>query len=103
MERSLICPLARAYIRLAPSTSFVQGGPTVRPGVDRETSYEITRKGPCRQAAGGWHYFLRQDVANMGGKSGVSGRTRLLPGTLAHALVVLQNALPTGHENYHTG
>jgi hypothetical protein len=33
----------------------------------------------------------------------VSGRTRLLPGTLAHALVVLHNALPTGHETPHDG
>jgi hypothetical protein len=32
-----------------------------------------------------------------GGKSGVSGRTRLLLGTLAHALVVLHNTLPAGH------
>ena len=47
--------------------------------------------------------FLRQGVPNIGDKSGVSGRTRLLPGTLAHALVVLHNALPTGHETSHDG
>ena len=28
---------------------------------------------------------------------------RLLPGTLAHALVVLHNALPTGYETSHNG
>ena len=43
---------------------------------------------------------LRQDVPNLGAESGVSGRTRLLPGTLAHALVVFHNALPTGHETH---
>ena len=37
------------------------------------------------------------------GKSGVSGRKRLLPGTLAHTLVVLHNALPAGHETSHNG
>jgi hypothetical protein len=46
---------------------------------------------------------LRQGVPNLGAESGVSGRTRLLPGTLAHALVVLHNALPTGHEASHNG
>ena len=34
----------------------------------------------------------------MGAESGVSGRTRLLPGTLAHALVVPHNALSAGHK-----
>ena len=43
-------------------------------------------------------FNLRQGVCNLGAESGVSGRTRLLPRTLAHALVVLHNALPTGHE-----
>ena len=47
--------------------------------------------------------FLRQGAPNLGAKSGVSGRTRLLPGTLAHVLVVLHNTLPTGHENDHSG
>jgi hypothetical protein len=46
---------------------------------------------------------LRQGVPKIGGKSGVSGRIRLLPGTLAHALVVLHNALLTGHETCHNG
>jgi hypothetical protein len=48
---------------------------------------------------------LRQGVTKyiiiIGGKSGVSGRTRLLPGTLAHALVVLNNTFPTGQETFH--
>ena len=38
-----------------------------------------------------------------GAESGVSGRTRLLPGTLTHALAVLHNALRTGHETFHNG
>ena len=37
-------------------------------------------------------YFLRRGVPNIEGKTGVSGGTRLLPGTLAHAVVVLHNA-----------
>jgi hypothetical protein len=49
-----------------------------------------------------FHYtILRQGVPKVGGKSGVSGHTRLLPGTLAHTLVLLHNALPTGHETTH--
>ena len=47
--------------------------------------------------------ILRQAVPNLGAESGVSGRTRLLPGTLAHVLVVLHNTLPTGHETPHDG
>ena len=31
-------------------------------------------------------------------ESGVSGRARLLPRTLAHVLVVLHSTLPAGHE-----
>ena len=46
--------------------------------------------------------FLRQGVPNLGAESGVSGRTRLLPGTLARALV-LHTTLPTGHETSHDG
>ena len=46
---------------------------------------------------------FKKDVPNIGGKSGVSGRTWLLPGTLAYALVVLHNTLPTGHETSHDG
>jgi hypothetical protein len=50
-----------------------------------------------------WICFLRQGVPNLGAESGVSVRTRLLPGTLAHALVVIHNALPPGHETSHNG
>ena len=48
--------------------------------------------------------ILEQGVANLGVNLGLhrcSGRTRLLPGTLAHALVALRNASPTGHETSH--
>ena len=51
--------------------------------------YQIFQQSVLRQ---GVPLYLRV----IGGKSGVSGRTRLLPGTPAHALVVLHNALPTG-------
>jgi hypothetical protein len=47
--------------------------------------------------------LLRQSVHNLGAESGVSGRTRLLPGTLAHALEVVHNAWPPGHETSHNG
>ena len=50
---------------------------------------------------------LRQGAPNFGAESRVvSGRTRLgrlLPGTLAHVLVVLHKTLPTGHETTHDG
>jgi hypothetical protein len=36
-------------------------------------------------------------------QSGISVRTRVLPGTLAHTLVVLHNTLPAGHKTYHDG
>jgi hypothetical protein len=41
---------------------LVQGGPTVRPGVDRETSYEITIKdhaGAGRPPVAGIIFFLK--------------------------------------------
>ena len=46
---------------------------------------------------------LNQDVCDLGAESRVSDRTRLLPCTLPHALVVLHNALLTGHETSHNG
>ena len=49
------------------------------------------------------HTNLRQGVPNLGAVSGVSGRTRLLPSTPAHALAVLHNTLPTGHETSYNG
>ena len=47
--------------------------------------------------------LLGMDNGGRNSKSGVSGRTRQLPETLAHALVnlVLHNTLSTGHENSH--
>jgi hypothetical protein len=42
-------------------------------------------------------------VRNLATEPGVSGRTLLLPGTFAHALVVLHNTLPAGHETFHDG
>ena len=45
--------------------------------------------------------LLRHGAPNLGAESGVSGRTRLLPGTLVHALVVLHNILLAGHEISH--
>ena len=49
----------------------------------------------------------RHGVGKSGAESGVSGRTRLLLGTLAHALhvVVLHNAMkpPNGHETSQNG
>ena len=63
-----------------------------------ELSLPCNTRGPCSEETN-----LRQGVCNLGAESGVSGRTRLLPGTLAHALVVLHNALPTGHETSHNG
>jgi hypothetical protein len=52
---------------------------------------------------GSFQMPLRSRMTSYSCKSGVSGRTRLLPGTLAHALVVLRNALRTGHETSHDG
>jgi hypothetical protein len=52
---------------------------------------------PCR------NLLLRQGVCNLEAESGVSGRTRLLLGTLTHAVVVLHTAVPTGHDNSHSG
>jgi hypothetical protein len=49
------------------------------------------------------HTNLRQGVPNLGAVSGVSGRTQLLPSTPAHALVLLHNTLPTGHETSYDG
>ena len=45
-------------------------------------------------------FFLRQGVPNVGAESGVSGRARVLPGTLAHALVLVvpHSSLPAGHK-----
>jgi hypothetical protein len=54
-----------------------------------------------------WYFtssFLRHSVPNLGAEPvRASGRRRLLPCTLAHALVVLHDALPTGHETSHNG
>jgi hypothetical protein len=49
-----------------------------------------------------WFVF-KKGVPNLGAESGVSDRTRLLPRTLTHVLVVLHNTLPTGHETSHNG
>ena len=48
-------------------------------------------------------FLLRQGVGHFWAESGVSGHARLLPDTLAHAIVVLHNALPTGHKTSHDG
>ena len=66
---------------------------------------DLGPKGSVTIQCGIGFFFLRQGVRNLGAESGVIGRTRLLPRTLAHALIyiVLDNTLPTGHETPHVG
>ena len=45
--------------------------------------------------------IFKKGVPNIGVNLGSA--VALLPGTLARALVVLHNTLPTGHENSHDG
>jgi hypothetical protein len=48
-------------------------------------------------------YIVRQGVPKQGAESGVSGCTRVLPGTLVRALVMLHTTLFTGHDTFHDG
>jgi hypothetical protein len=48
-------------------------------------------------------YIVRQGVPKQGAESGVSGCTRVLPGTLARTLVVLHTTLFTAHDTFHDG
>ena len=76
----------------------VPGSSRVRP-LTLETAYKLQ----TAFLLGGEMKNKRQGVGNLVAESGVSGRTRLLPDTLAHALVVLHNTSPTGHETSHDG
>ena len=94
-----ICQIDNTYLRF---THFLKEVKVPMKQLDEDFKVAVKELGDASKK----NETLKIDHSSrVGVESGVSGRTRLPPRTLAHAIVhvVLHNALPTGHETSHNG